>query len=330
MPVNFSPALTIRSSTWTIWNAARTTRTGTCGTYQYESIDGIYRIWFYDGPELYTCVIWQGAVPDDIIAGGYSQAQNDADKAAFVTNYLPYANAPLDAGQLDPRLLRRFGNLTAVGTAEVLVCGRPYVEQSSQAQRSIQSTSVTDSNGAATGAREVRITYLDSNYVLKTEDVFTNGTTKVNTVATDIRFIERLEVIKGTAAVGAIQLMTGTTGGATEFCGIPAGTNEAFLAHHYVPAGLKALLINWGATTNLNANFKLLGRKYFGANLVDQIVDLENLTGPGIVTAGRANFDRSTKSPIVFGEKTYTRITAVPGVSGLIARAWFEILEVPL
>lgn len=89
MTTSFSPALTVRSSAWTSWKAARET---SAGIHQYEASDGVYRIWFYDGPEIYTCVIWQGVVPDDIIAGGYSQAQNDADKADFVTNFILSAN----------------------------------------------------------------------------------------------------------------------------------------------------------------------------------------------------------------------------------------------
>jgi hypothetical protein len=93
MSAIFSPSLTVRSSTWTIWLAARTVR---ASVYQYELANGAYRIWFYDGPELYTCVIWQGVVPVDIIAGGYSQAQNDADKADFLTDFEPYANRSID------------------------------------------------------------------------------------------------------------------------------------------------------------------------------------------------------------------------------------------
>lgn len=223
--------------------------------------------------------------------------------------------------------IHRFGNMTAGGTSEILVSSRAYVEQSSQAQRSVQSTSANDTNGGS-GAQSVRVTYLDSNYTLKTEDLLLNGTTKVNTIATDIRFIERFEVIKGTACVGAVKLMDGTGGGAVEFCGISAGTTEAFFCHHYVPAGYSATLTKWGAVVDLNCNFKLKGQARFDGNLVDTVVDLDNLTGLGILTAGRLSFERNTY--IRFGEKTYIRVTAVPGVANLITRTWFDLTEVLL
>jgi len=44
-----------------------------------------------------SCTIWTGAVPAGVIAGGYSQAQNDADKTDFETNFKPYANRSIDA-----------------------------------------------------------------------------------------------------------------------------------------------------------------------------------------------------------------------------------------
>jgi hypothetical protein len=214
----------------------------------------------------------------------------------------------------DARLFRRFGNLTASSTGEVLVSTRAYVEQGSQAQRAVQSTSSQDSSGG-TGAKAVRITYLDSAYVLKTEDVTLNGTTKVNTVATDIRFIERFEVIQGAAAVGAIQLMTGTTGGASEFCGIAVATTEAFLCHHYVPAGYQAWVLAWEATSDDDVNLKLYGQDRFGANLVDRILDLEKLYGAGVLGGGATLDFARVMSVVKLPEKTYLRITAAPGQS---------------
>jgi len=190
----------------------------------------------------------------------------------------------------EARVLRRLGNLTAAATAEVLVAARAYVEQSSQAQRSVQSTSVQD-KPSGSGAHRVLITYLTSAYELKTEEVILNGTTNVNTVGTDIRFVERFEVSKGAAAAGAIKLMDGTGGGAAEFCGIGVGTYDAFLCHHYVPAGKKAWVIGWGATVDDEVKFKLLGRaKPNGTDLVDQHIDLVNLMGiatpPGFLQFG--------------------------------------------
>ncbi len=57
-------------------------------------------------------------------------------------------------------LIRRFGNLTATSTSEVLLAARSYVEQSSQAQRSVVSTSAEDADAdGKIGIKKVRICY---------------------------------------------------------------------------------------------------------------------------------------------------------------------------
>ncbi len=59
---------------------------------QYDDDGMIYTIYAIDGLIVYQTVIWQGEVPESLVTAGYSQAQNDADKADFVANYLPTAN----------------------------------------------------------------------------------------------------------------------------------------------------------------------------------------------------------------------------------------------
>lgn len=250
-----------------------------------------------------------------------------ADQTDFETNWKPFGARPILQGTFtDPRILHRFGNLTSGGTAEVLVSARTYNEQSSQAQRSVKSTSVNDANPAGSGAKEVRITYLDSNYVLKTEDVLLNGTTAVNTVATDIRFIEDFKVIKGAAAAGAIEVWSNTGGTGTAICGIGASTESAFLCHHYVPAGKRAYVLSWGSTVNDDGAFKLKSQVIYGANLVDVNVDLDNLTG--ITAGGRSSFQRNFVGGMFVGEKTYIRVTVAPGqVGSTIIRSILDIWE---
>jgi len=209
-----------------------------------------------------------------------------------------------------PEVIARFGNLTAASTAEVLVAARAYVEQASQAQRSVVSTSAQDAP-AGTGAKKVKITYLTSAYVVKTEEVTLNGTTAVNTVATDIRFIEKFEVSQGAAAAGAIKIMTTTEGGGTEFCGIGVGTYDAFLCHHYVPAGKKAWVLQWAASVDDETKFKLVGRiKPNGTDLVDTHVDLKNLMG--ITTPPGFLLFVCELLAAAMPAQAYIRITAVP------------------
>src|SRR5574338_129583 len=89
MPLTLAPQFTVRNYSWTNWKTILSSKDG---IYQYDD-DGVqYTIYFYDIPEVYVCTIWKDIVPDGIIGGGYSQAQNDSDKSDFETNYLPNAN----------------------------------------------------------------------------------------------------------------------------------------------------------------------------------------------------------------------------------------------
>jgi hypothetical protein len=217
--------------------------------------------------------------------------------------------APIGPVQGYDQLIRRFGNLTAAATSEVLLCARGYTEQTAEAQRSVLSTSNQDKPGG-TGASKVRITYLNSAYVLKTEDVTLDGTKDVNTVATDIRFIEKFQVVQGAAAAGAIKLMTEIDGDGSEFCGIGAYTYDAFLCHHYVPAGHSGYVYAWVASVDNNVKFKLMGRSTYGSDVVDEHWDLINLMGiatpPGLLV-----FEKKLLA-VQFQEKSYIRITVVP------------------
>lgn len=114
-----------------------------------------------------------------------------------------------------------------------------YTEPSSAAQRSIASASAAD-NSAGTGARTVRITYYDGSMNGPfTETITMNGVTPVNTTATDIRFVEKMEVLTvGGVGInlGAITLY-GSTGGAGGTVGqILFGLGRTRWAHHYVAA----------------------------------------------------------------------------------------------
>jgi len=272
---------------------------GTYARLRYTYVDeGLaYNIIALDGPIYRTFSINKADATDF-----ETNFKARGDKATFFTETCPN----------DPALIRRFGNLTSASVSEVLLCARGYTEQSSEAQRSVVSTSAQDASGGS-GAKQVSITYLTSNYVLKTEDVVLNGTNAVNTVASDIRFIEKFQVIQGAAAAGAIKIMTTTAGGGSEFCGIGVGTFDAFLCHHYVPAGKTGYVYGWYASVDDDVKFKLMGRTLYGANLVDEHWDMLNLTG--ITAGGFSSFSR-TLYAVTFGEKAYVRVTVVPGQVG--------------
>lgn len=89
MSIAFGSSFTQKIYTWTNWKVVQGIKSG---NHQYDSDGNIYTIYFYDGNEVHLCTIWQGTVPDGVVNGGYSQAQNDADKADFEGNYKSTAN----------------------------------------------------------------------------------------------------------------------------------------------------------------------------------------------------------------------------------------------
>jgi hypothetical protein len=133
-----------------------------------------------------------------------------------------------------------FGDITSASLTQKQVRRTTYTEQSANAQRSIASANAADA-AAGTGARTVKITYLTATGTGPfTETVTLNGTTYVNTVATDICFIEQMEVMtvgSGGTNAGILTLKEATAGGGATIGTINAGDKQTFWAHHYVPAG---------------------------------------------------------------------------------------------
>jgi len=134
-----------------------------------------------------------------------------------------------------------------------------YTEQNANAQRSIASSSANDS-AAGTGARKVRIRYFDSTLTTIQEEIVTlNGVTPVNTIATDICFIESMTVDEVGALggnVGNITLFVGLAGAGGAIGVILAGDNQTNWCQHYVAQGYTAFVTmiqagNKGASSGL-------------------------------------------------------------------------------
>ncbi len=156
---------------------------------------------------------------------------------------------------------RAQGYVGTSSTAGKVVRATAYTPQGTNAQRSLKSTSTNDTS-AGTGAQQVTINYLNTSFQLKSETVTLNGTTAVNTVNTDIAFIENMVVSQvGSSGgnAGTINLYTATAGGGSIWGSIAASDNQTYWAHHYVPSGVTCYIINFsaGATvvagqTNIN------------------------------------------------------------------------------
>lgn len=137
------------------------------------------------------------------------------------------------------------GRAVLAATTPAVVRSTTYTEQTTNAQRSLVSSSANDAS-AGTGARTVEITYFDQTLAGPyTETVTLNGTTPVNTVASNICFIERMEIVTvgtGGVAAGIISLKAATGGGGATIWSIATGDDRTYGAHHYIPTGYTAYI----------------------------------------------------------------------------------------
>ncbi len=125
--------------------------------------------------------------------------------------------------------------------------GGVWVPPTAARVHSVVSTSASDSS-AGIGARTVRVTGLDTNYVEQSETITLNGLTPVLTTL-PYRFIDGTTTIMTAGS-------TGTTAGdliftaqvdATVSARILAGTSAVQSGVYIVPAGFTAYLIQWRA-----------------------------------------------------------------------------------
>lgn len=196
-----------------------------------------------------------------------------------------------------------FGDVTLAATTQAVVRRTVYTEQTSNAQRSIASASANDA-AAGTGARTVKITYLTSTGTGPfTETVTLNGTTYVNTVATNICFIEQIEVTtagSGGTNAGILTLKAATAGGGATIGTINAGDRQTFWAHHYIPTGKEANVTGIsvshnGTTVGSGGVFVVKALTLNAANAVEiQLSDFVRLYGQS------STFARAYTSPVKF------------------------------
>ena len=116
-------------------------------------------------------------------------------------------------------------------------------------QMTLISDSAADNGTTSTGVLSVRIHYLDVSGEEQTEDVILNGTTAVNTVATDIIFINDLySLTVGSNGVSEGNITLYKTGGAiaTDLYNLIAlGGNKSLVPHRMIPAGKTLYLMGW-------------------------------------------------------------------------------------
>lgn len=238
MSISFGNAFITVLQSWTVF---KTTVAAKAMAIQYDDDGSRYNIFAVDAPIVYLVTLNKGTLPD---IPGVDQAQNDADKSDFETNYKTISNKPLDmattiSGSLTGSGLIGFYGAYVPTAATTLVAIRPstFVEQLSIASRSFSSTSAND-NASGSGTRQIILTYYDNSMNGPyTETLFLSGTTNVNTVNGNIRFVESIKTtLSGNNGgnVGNVNMFAAVAGAGGIIAQIPAGDGKTYYAHHYI------------------------------------------------------------------------------------------------
>jgi len=125
-----------------------------------------------------------------------------------------------------------------------------------------------DNGATATGVLTLRMEYLNANGDEMYEDITMNGTTPVNTSATDIRFINdiySLTVGSNGVAEGNIRVMS-QANNALVYNMIHQGGNKSLVPHRMVPNGKKLILKGWHASegNNKRCAFRIRSTDMYG------------------------------------------------------------------
>lgn len=226
-----------------------------------------------------------------------------------------------------------FGDITTAATTKVAVRRTTYNEQTTNAQRSFSSTDVDDDGSPAdTGARTIHIVYFDQTGAGPFDETITlNGTTCVATVATNIAFVEHIDV-KTVGATGSnegtISMFVNAACGGGTIGTMGIGSNQTFWAHHYVATGKTAnitgISVNHNGTTVGSGGLFVMQSKPLNISdaVEGQVSDFVRLYGQS------STFSRNYASPIpIVGPARVTIYVTPETGSSTVYRASMDFYE---
>jgi len=188
----------------------------------------------------------------DVLSVG-DKATLDAIVAAHSGVPLPLSSQPVSlislsahSGQTPLLTGRAVGYVATTTATNQAVRGTPYSPQGVNAQRSVASNNANDTAGGS-GAGTIVLNYLTAAFVLKSETIVLDGVTPVNTINTDIAYVESIQaatVGAGQVNAGIISLFVGINGTGAVWASVAPGDQGTAWAHHYVPAGATCYVTN--------------------------------------------------------------------------------------
>ena len=224
-----------------------------------------------------------------------------------------------------------FGDVNTAVISRVPVRRSGYLEQTTNATRSVVSSSAADS-AAGTGARTIVITYLDQTGAGPfTTTVTLNGTTAVNTSVSNICFVQNMRVNtvgSGGVNAGVISLRASTAGAGVTIGSFAASELQTFWAQYYVPLGKKLRITGLsvshnGTVVGSGAVFSIWSRPIGVLDAVEfQVGDFHRLYGQDSTSL------RSYGSPITVAGPARILTYVLPESStALVFRASIDFYE---
>jgi len=219
-----------------------------------------------------------------------------------------------------------WGCVTAVTNATTLAISGGF---SSGGSGAIRSYSIIDKSAKA-GAQCVKIDYLDANYIEKSEIVFLNGTTVVNTVNTDLYRINRFTIIvTGSNAKPTGNISIRNIADTPVYGYITAGYTRERRIMYTVPSG-KTLYVTSGTFGyGYTHNSTHFCRIYTRANIDSTINRLTgNIFYPySEFICANNTIVRMFECPRKLPEKTDIKVSAIADYAGICTvalRGWLE------
>jgi len=173
--------------------------------------------------------------------------------------------------------------------------------------------------------------YLDGSGNFASEIITLNGIFYVNTVATNIQYIEHITVLttgSSTANVGVLTLITGANGIGTIIGTVSIGDNQSLWGHHYITTGKTCAITGIscghnGTTVGSGALFTLNSKSLSFSNAPQiQVSDFVRLYGQS------STFSRIYSSPIKIIGPALITTYITPETSGTtIYRSAFDFFE---
>jgi hypothetical protein len=192
--------------------------------------------------------------PDARLVGETGQALKTANSKLRVINQdYGYAVAEGEITNHTPGLKVGYNPDVDNASETVWPVGGMYSFATQAQQLAVVSTSVSDASGG-TGARTMRVNYLDGNYVARTEYVTLTGTTRANLVATDVLRVNNFNIASAGAtgaAIGDIDLLKNP--GTQVYARVRAGYCNSSQCVFTIPASSTGYITSWNVSCGAGA-----------------------------------------------------------------------------